>query len=59
LAALLQSAHCVHQIGHRSADRTIPQVAAHRATAYHHGGLPSDDLSLLLYSGHTDGLMTA
>src|SRR6266851_7429027 len=28
LTALLQSGHCVDQVGHRSADSTIPQVAA-------------------------------
>jgi hypothetical protein len=37
LAALLQSCHYVDQVGHRSADGTFPQVAAHRAPAYHRG----------------------
>src|SRR5678815_1428597 len=38
LAALLQSGHYVHQVGHRSANGAIPQVSAHCAPAYHRPG---------------------
>lgn len=37
LAAVLQPGHSVYQISHRCANGTIPQFAAHGATAYHCG----------------------